>query len=53
MAAAAAAAATQLVADRADFAGVLDNICRLTVLQRDTLIVDGYDKTSFEYLSKR
>ena len=39
----AAAAAAQLITDRADFVGVLDNICRFTVLQRDTIIADGYD----------
>ena len=43
MAAAAAVLPPQLVIDRADLVNVLDNVCRLNVNQRMTLINDGYD----------
>jgi len=37
------AAAAQLAIDRADLLNVLDNVCHLTLSQRETLVNDGYD----------
>ena len=39
----AAAVLAQLVTDRADLVDVLDNVCHLTLVQRNTLVNDGYD----------
>ena len=33
----------QLVTDKTDLVNVLDNVCHLTQVQRNTLVDDGYD----------